>query len=150
MPLTYIIIIKRKFTRYTISYCFVSIAYLKFSASECSTRSPCFVRFVIRMSRMDCFLFLFILSTYSHTSSSFRAQNRASGIGGQQQGRRQKVTNQVIRKGWLQLGGGGVLKGSKDYWFVLTGKLFLHSCDLLEFFGSVPDLHRNFKLSNNY
>jgi len=50
------------------------------------------------------------------------AQNRASGTGGQQQGRRQKVTNQVIRKGWLQLGGGGVLKGSKDYWFVLTAE----------------------------
>lgn len=52
---------------------------------------------------------------------SSRAQNRASGAGGQQGGRRQKVTNQVIRKGWLQLGGGGFMKGSKDYWFVLTG-----------------------------
>ena len=65
-------------------------------------------------------------SVFSYLHNKFcypiRAQNRASGGGGQQQGRRQKVTNQVIRKGWLQLGGGGVLKGSKDYWFVLTGK----------------------------
>ena len=47
------------------------------------------------------------------------AQSRASGAGNQQ---RKQVGNQVIRKGWLMLGGGSFMKGSKDYWFVLTAE----------------------------
>ena len=31
-----------------------------------------------------------------------------------------QATNQIVRKGWLGIGSGGVLKGSKEQWFVLT------------------------------
>ncbi|XP_065647797.1 dynamin-1 isoform X2 [Hydra vulgaris] len=48
------------------------------------------------------------------------AQNRAAGDTGAPQ--RQRVTNQVIRKGWLLLGGGGFMKASKEYWFTLSAE----------------------------
>lgn len=54
----------------------------------------------------------------------FRAQNRAKGAQSQASSR-QRVTNQVIRKGWLVLGGGGFMKGSKEYWFTLSGILYV-------------------------
>ena len=50
----------------------------------------------------------------------FRAQSRASGTG-ESRSRKVNVSNQVIRKGWLTMGGGGFMKVSKDYWFVLSG-----------------------------
>lgn len=49
------------------------------------------------------------------------AQNRAKGAQSQASSR-QRVTNQVIRKGWLVLGGGGFMKGSKEYWFTLSAE----------------------------
>ncbi|XP_065067999.1 dynamin-1-like [Rhopilema esculentum] len=49
------------------------------------------------------------------------AQSKASNSG-ETRSRKLNVGNQVIRKGWLTLGGGGFMKVSKDYWFVLTAE----------------------------
>ena len=50
----------------------------------------------------------------------YRAQNTASGNPAQLH--RKNVGNQIIRKGWLLLGGGGFMKASKEYWFTLSGR----------------------------
>lgn len=47
------------------------------------------------------------------------AQNRAAGG---QPAARKRVGNQIIRKGWLVLGGGGFMKGSREYWFTLSSE----------------------------
>jgi len=49
------------------------------------------------------------------------AQSKASGAG-ETRSRKVNVSNQVIRKGWLTMGGGGFMKASKDYWFVLSAE----------------------------
>lgn len=49
----------------------------------------------------------------------FRAQQKAEG------GQRRKVQNQVIRKGWLALHNVSMLKGSRDFWFVLTSETIM-------------------------
>lgn len=47
------------------------------------------------------------------------AQQKAEG------GQRRKVQNQVIRKGWLALHNVSMLKGSRDFWFVLTSETIM-------------------------
>jgi len=49
------------------------------------------------------------------------AQNKAAG-GTKVPTKSAKVPNTTFRKGWLQLGGGGIMKMSREYWFVLTSE----------------------------
>lgn len=49
------------------------------------------------------------------------AQNKAT-TGTGQKPTKAAVGNTVMRKGWLQLGGGGLMKMNREYWFVLTSE----------------------------
>ena len=60
----------------------------------------------------------------------YRAQNTASG--NPTQSHRKNVGNQIIRKGWLLLGGGGFMKASKEYWFTLSGRFHQHNFSAME------------------
>lgn len=48
--------------------------------------------------------------------------NRGSQQNSDSSGMKRKLGNQVIRKGWMCIHNIGIMKGSRDYWFILTSE----------------------------